>query len=55
MVFDSGFSIAVTPHLEDFVGEVKQVKNEMSGISSTAQVEEEENMNCSIYDDYEVI
>ena len=38
-VFDSGCSIAVTPHLEDFVEEVKQVKKTTTGLSSTVQVE----------------
>ena len=40
--FDSGFTIAVIPHLEYFMGEVEKVKKEMTGISSTAQEEEKE-------------
>ena len=45
IVFDSGCSIAVTPRLEDFVGDIKQVKKTMTGLSSTAQVEGEGMVN----------
>ena len=55
IVFDSGCSIEVTPHLIDFVGEIKQVKKEMTGISSRAQVEGEGNVNWTFYDDYGVV
>ena len=55
IVFDSGCSIAVTPHLEDFGGEIKKVQKTMTGLSSTAQVEGEGMVNWSFYDDYGVI
>ena len=55
IVFDSGCTIAVTPHLEKFVGKMSKVKNEMTGILSTAKVEGEGNVNWTFYDDYGAI
>ena len=55
IVFDSGHLIAVNPHLDDFVGEAKKFKKEMTRLSSVAQVEGEGIVNWVFYDDYRVI
>ena len=44
----------MTPHLEDFTGEVSEVKREISSLSCTTQVEGEGNVSCIFCDEHEV-
>ena len=55
IVFDSGCTIEVNSHLEDFAREANKVKKEITELSSIVQVEGECNVNWSFYDDYGVI
>jgi len=38
IISDSGYSIAVTPHRQDFVGELQPINKYMSGLNVTAEV-----------------
>ena len=55
MVFDSGCTISITPFKEDFVGDISPVRNTITGLSSTVEVEGEGTCVWSFYDDYGVI
>ena len=55
VVFNSGCTISITPFKEDFVGDISPVRNTITGLSSTVEVEGEGTVVWSFYDDYGVM
>ena len=54
IIFDSGFSIIVTPHKEDFVGKIKPVNKPISALNVTEEVEGEGMIEWTFRDEYGV-
>ena len=53
-MFDSGCTVAVTPHLSDFIRPPAKATKTMNGLSSKASVEAEEMVAWHFLDDYGV-
>ena len=54
IVFDSGCTVAVTPHLSDFIRPPAKVTKTMNGLTSKASVEAEGMVAWNFLDDYGV-
>ena len=54
IVFDSGCSVAVAPHLEDFIGPITKVDKTMRGLGASVKVEGGGIIQWCFRDDYGV-
>ena len=54
IVFDSGFSVSITPSKDYFQGKMTPVTKTMAGLGTPAQIDEEGIVSWKVKDDYGV-
>ena len=54
VIFDSGYTIAVSSFKEDFIGEVQSLSKAMQGLGTTIEVVEKGTIQWNFRDDYGV-